>query len=140
MRAYIDTNVIIDAFANREPYSKEAQKIFELIAERKAVGCITSSAFTDIYYISRCFINDEKLKRQKMAIVLFALEVLDTMAISCKVALDSPLNDYEDALIEEISYINKLDCIVTRNVKDFNHSRVEILTPQEFIKRHEINE
>lgn len=133
MRAYIDTSVIIDLLGKREPYFKYAKKIFELICDYKMVGYISSSAFTDIYYIGKKFYHDEKITRKKMVELLQFLEILDTMAVNVKVSFDTPMADYEDGLIEEISYNNMLDCIITRNKKDYKNSRVKVYTPSEFL-------
>ena len=65
--------------------------------------------------------------------VLSLIEILDTLSYNIKTVFDSPINDFEDALIEEISYQNKLSYIVTRNTKDFKNSRVKVVTPKKLL-------
>lgn len=49
-----------------------------------------------------------------------------------KKGLKSKHKDFEDAIqILCASSIDKIDCIVTRNVKDFKESEILILTPDE---------
>jgi len=49
----LDTNVILDAVANRVPFNKNAEQIFILAAEQKIKGYITANSLTDIYYIAK---------------------------------------------------------------------------------------
>ena len=49
-------------------------------------------------------------------------------------ALESGMTDYEDALLAYAAKRNNIDLIVTRNKKDFAHSPVDVITPQEFVE------
>jgi len=51
IKALIDTNVVLDALAAREPYRAEAERIFMLAAEEKFQGFVTANSITDIYYL-----------------------------------------------------------------------------------------
>lgn len=51
MRILIDTNVIIDALASREPWKENAEKIFIMAANNIVEMYITASSATDIYYL-----------------------------------------------------------------------------------------
>jgi hypothetical protein len=48
--------------------------------------------------------------------------------------VNSPINDYEDAVIEMSSIKEKIDYIITRNISDFKLSRVDATTPTEFLQ------
>jgi hypothetical protein len=49
-------------------------------------------------------------------------------------ALDSKFTDFEDAL-QYFSAVNsnKIDAIITRNIKDFKKSALPVFTPNEFL-------
>ncbi len=51
-RVLIDTNVIIDALAAREPFRVEAEALLLLAAGEKIAGFVTGSSMTDIYFPS----------------------------------------------------------------------------------------
>ncbi len=53
MKLLIDTNIVLDALMNREPWAKAAQGVILAIAEEKAEGYVTASSFTDIHYLLR---------------------------------------------------------------------------------------
>ena len=133
MRIYLDTCVIIDYLASRVPFSEDAGKILTLVANNKIYAYISASSITDIHYILKKHFQDEQITRKYMIKVLSLIEILDTLSYNIKTVFDSPINDFEDALIEEISYQNKLSYIVTRNTKDFKNSRVKVVTPKKLL-------
>ena len=133
MRVYLDTCVIIDYLSKREPFFDDAKEILNLIADDKVFGFVSSSSITDIHYIINHFLKDEELTRKHMINVLSLIDIISTYSYNIKTVFDSPINDFEDALVEELSYQLKLDYIITRNFKDFKNSRIEILTPKEFL-------
>jgi hypothetical protein len=54
-----------------------------------------------------------------------------------KKALKSKYKDFEDAIQIITSYsIDKMDCIVTRNIKDFKDAEIPVFTPDELIKKY----
>jgi hypothetical protein len=49
--------------------------------------------------------------------------------------LKSRITDYEDAVIEQAAVICNAPIIITRNIKDFKASIIQVLTPEEYIKK-----
>jgi len=60
-------------------------------------------------------------------------QVIEVNAAILGKSLDSEINDYEDAVIEVSAYENNVDCIVTRDIKDFRKSRIKAITPEELL-------
>ncbi|WP_370636889.1 PIN domain-containing protein [Gelria sp. Kuro-4] len=50
----------------------------------------------------------------------------------CERALTLPMSDYEDALLAACAKRNRLDLIITRNLKDFTGSPVKAMAPDAF--------
>lgn len=48
-------------------------------------------------------------------------------------ALDSRIDDYEDAVMEQAALKKNLDYIITNNLSDFKKSRIKPISPQEFL-------
>lgn len=80
---------------------------------------ITASSATDIYYLLRKFIKDTTKSKQIMSKLCSLISILDVTATDCIEALDSPIADYEDAVVEKVAVSKKMDYIVTRNIKDY---------------------
>ncbi len=132
MRVYLDTCIIIDYLSKREPFFSDAENIFKLIANNKIYAYVSASSITDIHYILKHFFNNEKITRKHLINLTSLVEIIDILAYNIKTIFDSPINDFEDALIEELSYQLKLDYIVTRNTKDYKNSRIKAITPKQF--------
>lgn len=132
MRAIIDTNVIIDALADREPWNVAAQQIFLQAAESKYTGFITASSATDIYYILRKSFRDVKKTREVMSTLFSIFGILPVTEEDCIAALNSTMTDFEDAVMTQVAFSNRIDYIVTRNEKDFTEGKA--LSPDNFIR------
>ncbi len=135
MRILVDTNVIIDALASREPWRENAEKIFLLAANKMTGMYITASSATDIYYLIRKYLHDSAAARKTMKDLFSLVGVLDVYGIDCIEAVSSPIIDYEDAVVDTVAAKYHMDYIVTRNIKDYKNSRVSSITPEDFLEQ-----
>ena len=135
MRALIDTCVIIDALQNREPFAQEAQQIFLTIANKHATGYISAKSVLDIYYLTHRSTHSDEATRKILKTLLGLFDILDTTQLDCRQALSSDISDYEDAVMCETAKRCDVDCIVTRNQKDYAKSEVTVYSPAEFLEQ-----
>ena len=134
MRVLIDTCIIIDALQSRLPFKDHAQEIFLLAANRQFEGFITAKASTDIYYLTHKYLHSDKETRKVLSGLYMLFELLDTAGIDCRKAISSGMTDFEDTVMVETALRCGMDCIVTRNVKDYEKSLIEIYQPGEFLE------
>lgn len=135
MRALIDTCVIIDALQNRDPFAEDAKTIFLLLANEQFEGYVSAKSITDIYYLTHRLTHSNEQTRKILKNLLGLFEILDTTALDCRKALSSNISDYEDAVMCETAERCEVDCIVTRNEKDYKDAKVSVLTPHAFIEK-----
>ena len=64
--------------------------------------------------------------------VLFGL--LDTTALDIRKAISAEISDFEDAVMVETAVRSGVDCIVTRNTKDYSKAPIPVYAPAEFIE------
>ena len=133
MRAIIDTCVVIDALQNREPFCADAQRVFLAVANRRVGGSITAKAVTDIYYLMHRYTHDDAQSRRALSAIFVLFDVLDTAGLDCRRAISSEISDYEDAVMVESAIRAEVDCIVTRNKRDYEKSLVPVYSPAEFL-------
>ena len=133
MRAIIDTCVVIDALQNREPFCADAQRVFLAVANRRVGGSITAKAVTDIYYLMHRYTHDDAQSRRALSAIFALFDVLDTAGLDCRRAISSEISDYEDAVMVESAIRAEVDCIVTRNKRDYEKSSVPVYSPAEFL-------
>ena len=137
MKILVDTNVILDSLATREPYNKSADVIFDLIAKNHVKGYLNTSSVTDIYYILRKVLGDTA-SRNEIRKILYVLQAIEVTKSDCQTALDSPISDFEDALIVVCADKVNLDYIVTRD--DELLKLPNVISPNEFLSKIIMND
>lgn len=134
MKILVDTNIIIDTLTGREPFRELAEQIFILAANQIEDMYITASSATDIYYLVRKHLHNTEQSKNTMSKLYQLFGILDVTANDCQDALLLDMKDYEDAVISCCAKRNQMDYIVTRNIKDYEHSKVKVLLPEELLK------
>ena len=133
-KVFVDTNILVDLIADRKPFSKFAIQLFLKAEERKVKLYASSHSISTTHYLLKKYIDEKDLRE-----VLFnILDYLNIVAIDLDVlkkGLKSKHKDFEDALqIISACSVEKIDSIVTRNIKDFKESEIRVLSPDELIK------
>ena len=137
MKIVIDTNIVLDILACREPFFEQSQAVMQLVAQSKVTGAITASSITDIYYIMRKRLDKDEI-RDALYGLMELVDIVDVTRRECLAALDMPMSDYEDALLSCCAKNWDAECIVTRNTKDFSFSPVKALTPEHFLQLFQV--
>jgi len=133
-KLFIDTDIILDILAKREPFYNPAAQLFVLIDEKKIDAFTTPVVFSNLFYIlsklkSRNFAHSSL---RKLRLLLTIIQV-DEKVID--LALNSEFKDFEDAIQFYAAKFHNLDFIITRNVKDFVSKEIVVLTAEDYIER-----
>lgn len=131
---FIDTDVIIDFLADREPFSREAALLFSL-SERKKIKAFTSAlTYSNLYYVLRKFETHTRVvsKLKDLTGFVYILKVDEQVVRN---AMQSGFSDFEDGLQYycALDYKN-IDVIITRNIKDYKESIIPVMTAGDFSK------
>lgn len=133
-RVLIDTDVILDFFFDRKPFSDNAAKVLSLCESGEIKGFITSVIISNVYYLLRQTATHEKVI-EKLTQLVTITDVLTTNKDVILKALNSNFTDFEDALQNYSAELNgQIDLIVTRNIKDFKNSALGVMTPGNYLK------
>ena len=132
-KLFLDTNIIVDLIADRKPFSKYAIQIFQK-AELKEIELFTSShSIATTHYVLKKYLAEKELRD----VLYHLLDYITVIAVDVdilKKGLRSNHRDFEDSIqILCASSIKIMDCIVTRNTKDFKASEIPALNPDEII-------
>jgi len=125
MKILLDTNVLLDIILKREGW-EYAYQLFEMENEY----CLSASQVTDVYYIVNS--KDKSFDREKLKFSLRALRIMPVDEIIIEKAFESALMDFEDAVVEQVAVVEKMDYILTRNIKDFELSKVPAMTVESY--------
>ena len=134
MRVLVDTCVIIDALQSRVPFAEDAQRIFIYSANNQFEGYITAKSVADIYYLTHRLTHSNTETRKILSKLFTLFHLLDTTSLDCRKAISSEITDYEDAVMVETAIRSEMDCIVTRNVKDYTKSSIKVYEPSIFLE------
>ncbi|MCE3296670.1 MAG: putative nucleic acid-binding protein contains domain [Crocinitomicaceae bacterium] len=132
-RILIDTDVILDFFFDRKPFSDNAAQIISLCESKKMKGYVTPVMISNIYYLLRQTAKHEKVI-ENLKLLLSITEILEIKRASIIQALNSPFKDFEDALQNYAAESDQIDVIITRNTKDYKNSALGIMTPDNYLK------
>ena len=137
MGALVDTNVVLDALAQRELWAREAQDLLFLAACGKLELYLSSSTITDLYYlVNRHVTHDHGRSAEIVDTLMQSLPVVNVGMRECLFAAHSGIADFEDAVVAEAARSAKLDYIVTRNVPDYKNSEVPAISPHDYLALH----
>ncbi len=130
----LDTDVILDFFFDRKPFSEDASVLLSLCEKQQLNAYITPVSISNIYYILRRVSSHEKIiDKLKQLLSIVHILAMDEHAV--QKALYSRFKDFEDALQHFAALESgKIEVIVTRNVKDYKHSQIGVMDPESFVK------
>ena len=133
-KVLIDTDVILDFFFDRKPFSDQAAQLFSLCELNEIQGFLTPVICSNVYYLLRRTAKHEKvIEKLKQLLMIMGVLTMDKEIIIK--ALNSSFKDFEDALQNySAAQSGKIEVIVTRNTKDFKNSTLGIMTPESYLK------
>ena len=139
MNIFVDSDIILDLLAQREPFYIYAARLFTLIDQRKIKAFTSPLVFANLHYI---------LKKQKSN--NFALQSLRKLKTLVKIlpinsrvieqALNSEFTDFEDAIQYFTATNNRIKVIITRNKADYKKGKITISTAEEYIKSFQVQQ
>lgn len=130
---FLDSNILMDIFANRQPFVKASLEIYKLGVNNKIKLYTSSNTITTLHYLLKKFINEDKI-RMALEEILDNIEIIAVDINITRKSLKSSHKDFEDAIqITAAQSINTMDCIITRDLKDFKFSEINVFTPDEFL-------
>lgn len=134
-KLFIDTNIVIDLLAKRQPFYEEAAKLFSLADRKKILLQVSALTFANTHYILSKLNNSEVARD-----ILGKFKVLVTVVDLNDKIIDLSLNDknfsdFEDGLQYYAALENEADFIITRNLKDFKSSKIPVFSAQMFLSQ-----
>ena len=132
MNVLFDTNIVLDALLDREPFGRQAIQLFNAIEEGRIQGFLCANSVTTVFYLMQKGAGRQKACR----LIRLLLELFDITPVTRGViedALDLPFEDFEDGVIYQAAVNVNADGIVTRNRKDFTHAKIAIYSPVEVL-------
>jgi predicted nucleic acid-binding protein len=133
----IDTNVIIDFLAKREPFFNDAAIIMRKCSDYELVGYIAAYTVPTAFYILRKHFSVSERRNRLSELCGF----IDVAGVNkqhiIRAIANEHFDDLEDCLQAECAESIGADYIVTRNINDFTQSIIPAILPEDFLLKLE---
>ena len=131
MKVFVDTNILLDLLCEREPFVQNARMLFAYGYAGRMSLVLSSLSLVNAVYISKKYGYIDT--RERLADITEFVRVVDLHEDVVREALACDWKDYEDAVQHMSAIKEKVDCIVTRNKKDFMQSIIPVYTINELM-------
>jgi predicted nucleic acid-binding protein len=128
IKAFVDTNIVIDLIENRDFEQDSVHSIFHMAELEEIQVFVSETVITNSLYITGLA---EQLNR-----LLKIVKVCCIKKASMQTALTGSYRDKEDAVLYFGALENDIDFFITRNVKDFKsiaQKQLPVVTAQQFL-------
>jgi predicted nucleic acid-binding protein len=130
MRVVIDTNVVLDFLQEREPFVKNAARLFARIDAGEIEGFVAATTVTNIYYIVRKAAG-RVVAQDAVDQILSDLNICAVDLEVLEQALALNFEDFEDAVQYACAVVHRVDAIVTRDRSGFVNAEIPIVLPED---------
>ena len=129
---FIDLNIILDVLQKRDPFYEISAQLMASVEIGRVKGYVAAHSITTLFYL----IKKDKSAAEARAMITNLLQFIKIAPVdqsTSEQALNLDYRDYEDA-VQMISAVQcKADCLITRNVKDFQPALLSVLQPVDFL-------
>ena len=133
-KIFIDSELILDVLLEREEFFESSANILNL-SELDEIKLFTSViAITNIAYILRKELKNNKKVNEYINIILGitkALPVTEEIIIN---SMETDFYDFEYSIQYITAKTNGINTLLSRNKKDYKKAEIQILTPREFLE------
>ncbi|MBR1468558.1 MAG: PIN domain-containing protein [Prevotella sp.] len=130
-KLFLDTNIVMDLLENREPFSHDAVRLFTMAYNKQVQLIVSPMTYSVASFLLR------KHGPEGVRNLLSNFRRLSRVATTNERIVDdslaSPFTDFEDAMQYYTALKDKADVIITRNGKDFVHSKLPVMTAGEYL-------
>jgi predicted nucleic acid-binding protein len=127
-----DTNVILDALLEREPFSTTAILLMDAAEKSVINGLLCAHSVTTLFYLMEKS-QKRAFARRNIKLLLDIFDVAPVTRAILEKALHLDFPDYEDAVLCQSAISVHADGIVTRNSADYKKSPISIYSPSELL-------
>ena len=134
--AFVDTDIVLDLLARREPFYDAAAHLFSLAETGDIHLSVSSLTFANLFYILRKQVSarhaHEVLRNFKQLVSV--LPVDDAVV---EQALHAGFTDFEDAIQYFCALSAGCTALLTRNGRHFRKAAISILTAEAYCAGHD---
>jgi len=128
----IDLNILLDVLQKREPFYSASAGLLGAIEAGRVQGYVAAHSITTLFYLIQKGESSAKARATLTSLLQF-LKIAPVDQSTLEQALNLDFRDFEDA-VQMISAVQcKADCLITRNVKDYQPALLPVMQPVDFL-------
>jgi predicted nucleic acid-binding protein len=128
----IDLNILLDVLQKREPFFESSANLLAAVETGQVHGYVAAHSITTLFYL---FQKGQSSAEARAAItnLLQFIKIAPVDQNTIEQALNLDFRDFEDAVQMIAAVQCKADCLVTRNVKDYQSALLPVMQPVDFL-------
>lgn len=132
MKVLFDTNVILDALLDRDPWAEAAVSLLDRVEGGALIGHLGATTVTTIHYIARKNVGT-KATHEMMRDLLqfFKVAPINRAVLASAFTLD--FDDFEDAVLHEAGRLAGAQAVVTRDPSGFSRATLRVYDPETLV-------
>jgi len=131
-KIFFDSDIMLDVTLRREQFYLPALNLFEVCHQQNIAAVTSSVAFINTNYFLRKQAPATRWgSLQRLRSLLSIIDVTEAMI---DMALKEEHADFEDAVQYYAALTANVDAIITRNIKDYKHATIPVLTAEQFLR------
>ncbi len=136
MKIFLDANILVSVLNKEYPIFTNTSRILSL------AGTKQYHVFTSPLCLAIAFYFAEKkhktiLAKSKIKILAQHINMAANSGEAVIKSLENPsIHDFEDGLEYYAALESNCDCIITEDISDFYFSEIEVLSSEDFCKKH----
>ena len=132
MKVLFDVNVILDVLLARKGFVEVSASLMSKVESGGVSGFLCATTVTTLdYLLSKALSKNQARDATKKLLELF--KVADVNERVLQLSINSKFGDFEDAVQYYSGQLSGVDCIVTRNIKDFKNVELPVYNPEELL-------
>lgn len=128
MNVLFDTNVVLDALLDRDPWSDAAITLFDEVESGNLVGYLGATTVTTVHYIASRNVGADAAEHM-MRDLLSLFEVAPVNRAVLEGAFDLGFADFEDAVLHEAGRLVGVAALTTRDPAGFRGASLRVYAP-----------
>ena len=132
MNVLFDTNVVLDALLDREPWAEATVALFDRVESEALIGHLGATTVTTVHYIARRNVGTS-VANGMMRDLLQLFEVAPVNRAALEGALALGFDDFEDAVLHEAGRLAGAQAVVTRDPSGFSSASLRVYDPDTLV-------
>lgn len=121
-------------YSNDLHFMNAAIEVLKLSVREDIQEFVSASAITDIYYIAYKNMRDKAVVRELLKKLLLIVSVAGVSEEEIQKALELGWKDFDDSVQYSVALLNEMNGLITRNVKDYTSSEIQVWEPNQFLE------